>query len=127
MALQVIAVPGAKIGSGTQLGTAIGGLAQIYSNLPAEAKKKIMGWFTDDDDEQSEHESAEEAEDKGKIARYESGASRNPDDWKSAPSQEEIEGTPEYEAYRNEMLSDAAAQQMQGYKPEESAWLVEGE
>ena len=96
MALQVIAVPGAKIGSGTQLGTAIGGLAQIYSNLPAEAKKKIMGWFTDDDDEQSEHESAEEAEDKG---------------------------TPEYAEYQREM----AESQMEGYRPEEAGWVVEGE
>ena len=123
MALQVIAVPGAKIGSGTQLGTAIGGLAQIYSNLPAEAKKKIMGWFTDDDDEQSERESAEKAEDKGKIAFYENNASRNPDDWKTAATEVPDEGTPEYAEYQREM----AESQMEGYRPEEAGWVVEGE
>ena len=121
MALQVIAVPGAKIGSGTQLGTAIGGLAQIYSNLPAEAKKKIMGWFTDD--EQGEHESAEEAEDKGKIAFFENNASRNPDDWKTAATEVPDEGTPEYAEYQREM----AESQMEGYRPEEAGWVVEGE
>lgn len=123
MALQVIAVPGAKIGSGTQLGTAIGGLAQIYSNLPAEAKKKIMGWFTDDDDEQSEHESAEEAEDKGEIAFSENNASRNPDDWKTAATEVPDEGTPEYAEYQREM----AESQMEDYRPEEAGWPVEGE
>ena len=110
MALQVIAVPGAKIGSGTQLGTAIGGLAQIYSNLPAEAKKKIMGWFTDDD-EQSEHESAE------------NNASRNSDDWKTAATEVPDKGTPEYAEYQREM----AESQMEGYRPEEAGWVVEGE
>lgn len=123
MALQVIAVPGAKIGSGTQLGTAIGGLAQIYSNLPAEAKKKITGWFTDDDDEQSERESAEKAEDKGEIAFYENNASRNPDDWKTAATEVPDEGTPEYAEYQREM----AESQMEGYRPEEAGWVVEGE
>ena len=123
MALQVIAVPGAKIGSGTQLGTAIGGLAQIYSNLPAEAKKKIMGWFTDDDDEQSEHESAEEAEDKGEIAFSENNASRNSDDWKTAATEVPDKGTPEYAEYQREM----AESQMEGYRPEEAGWVVEGE
>ena len=123
MALQVIAVPGAKIGSGTQLGTAIGGLAQIYSNLPAEAKKKIMGWFSDADDAEREQESAENAEDKGKIARYESGASRNPDDWKTAATEVPDEGTPEYAEYQREM----AESQMEGYRPEEAGWVVEGE
>ena len=123
MALQVMAVPGAKIGSGTQLGTAIGGLAQIYSNLPAEAKKKITGWFTDDDDEQSERESAEKAEDKGKIAFYENNASRNPDDWKTAATEVPDEGTPEYAEYQREM----AESQMEGYRPEEAGWVVEGE
>ena len=48
--------------------------------------------MTDDDDEQSEHESAEKAEDEGKIARYESGASRNPDDWKTAATEALGEG-----------------------------------
>lgn len=123
MALQVMAVPGAKIGSGTQLGTAIGGLAQIYSNLPAEAKKKITGWFTDDDDEQSEHGSAEKAEDEGKIAFYENNASRNPDDWKTAATEVPDEGTPEYAEYQREM----AESQMEGYRPEEAGWVVEGE
>lgn len=122
MALQMVSIPSAKLGKSTGVGSAIGGLAQIYSNLPADAKEDIYRWFTESADDRARRESNEEAYENGKTAARNAGVSQNLKDWKTV----EPNGTPEPE----EATSDYGdyKQAIESATPEEPgdlSWVTE--